>query len=615
MFIIKPFARSLLFAALAAASPLLTDAQQNTALQDSIQQLLLSQRDDTVKVNLLNTLARSYLESNRDTLLTLTQSSIRLAEQLHYDKGKATALLYTAICYRLNGDYSLALEKCLEATRLREEMKAGPGTSEAYVQLAQIYKGMSGANNTEEYLNRGIAYGRVALGWAENSGDTAAIVNSLNVIGILYRDKAMEYDKPVYYDTAFNAYTKAVALINQSGKATESLAKLYNNISQVYGEHKKDFRTALSWSFKAVELNKSNHNLSSLTFNYGNISSDYLSLEDYPQALFYARQMLEAARQLKQPERVQNAYKDMYDAFRGAGQTDSALNYYILADELNDSLTNIRKARQVMDLQTKYETAKKEAEIARLQTESGSKNKRIYGLIAVASLLSILVAGLLLLYQRMKKQRQQITEQSGRLEVMMKELHHRVKNNLQIVSSLLSLQAYKLQDEGTISVLRESQLRVQAMSFIHQRLYKQDTLTAVNMKEYLTDLAESLLSSYGYGKDDFDLLIKVEKELLDIDKAMPIGLIINEIVTNALKYAYVSIDRPSLEIMLTETDQQLICRVKDNGIGINENDWKQQNDSFGKQLIKALCRQLRAEQQLLIESGTQFTFTIPKRAA
>jgi two-component sensor histidine kinase len=325
--------------------------------------------------------------------------------------------------------------------------------------------------------------------------------------------------------------------------------------------------------------------------------------------------MLDVARQLKRPERVQNAYKDMYDAFRAAGQTDSALNYYILADELNDSLTNIRKARQVMDLQTKYETAKKEAEIARLETESGSKNKRIYGLIAVASLLSILAIGLLLLYQRMKKQRQQIAEQSGRLEVMMKELHHRVKNNLQIVSSLLSLQAYKLQDEGTISVLRESQLRVQAMSFIHQRLYKQDALTAVNMKEYLTDLAESLLSSYGYGKDDFDLTITVEKELLDIDKAMPIGLIINEIVTNALKYAYVSIARPSLEIMLTENDQQLICRVKDNGIGINENDWKQQNDSFGKQLIKALCGQLRAEQQLMIESGTQFTITIPKRAA
>ncbi len=108
----------------------------------------------------------------------------------------------------------------------------------------------------------------------------------------------------------------------------------------------------------------------------------------------------------------------------------------------------------------------------------------------------------------------------------MKELHHRVKNNLQIVSSLLSLQTYKVQDEEAVLVLKESQQRVQAMSFIHQRLYKTESLTAVNMKEYLTDLAESLVSSYGYNRDDFDLHIAVDKEMLDIDKALPIGLII-----------------------------------------------------------------------------------------
>jgi two-component sensor histidine kinase len=153
------------------------------------------------------------------------------------------------------------------------------------------------------------------------------------------------------------------------------------------------------------------------------------------------------------------------------------------------------------------------------------------------------------------------------------------------------------------------------MSFIHQRLYKTESLTAVNMKEYLTDLAESLVSSYGFTRDDFDLHITVKKEMLDIDKALPIGLIINELVTNALKYAYHDIHRPSLNITITEEDTKLVCTIKDNGIGIDEQQWKQKKNSFGKQLITALCRQLRAQQSMVINEGTQFTITIPKQAA
>jgi two-component sensor histidine kinase len=103
--------------------------------------------------------------------------------------------------------------------------------------------------------------------------------------------------------------------------------------------------------------------------------------------------------------------------------------------------------------------------------------------------------------------------------------------------------------------------------------------------------------------------------MLDIDKALPIGLIINEIVTNALKYAYSNNNRPALHITLSEEDTKLVCLIKDNGIGIDEQHWKQKKNSFGKQLITALCKQLRAQQTLVVNDGTQFTITIPKQAA
>jgi len=474
---------------------------------------------------------------------------------------------------------------------------------------------MSGPNSTLSYLNNGIYYSYRAYHIYERIHDTAGMVNSLNEAGILYRDVSKIKGHDDYFDSAFTVYNKAVALVEQSGQGMDNISKLYNNISQVYIEHLKDYNKALEYLFKAVTINQNNNNLYALSYNYNNIANAYIQLKNYPQALLFSRKLAEAAMHLQRPERLRNAYSQLYETFLASGRFDSALFYYKKADLLDDSLNNVAKTNEVTRLQTKYETGRKETEIKRLQTESRAQNRQIILLVTALVLFVAFAFCMILLYHRIKKQRQQIANQSKKLEVMMKELHHRVKNNLQIVSSLLSLQSYKVNDEEAVLVLKESQQRVQAMSFIHQRLYKTESLTVVNMKAYLTDLAESLVSSYGYNKDDFDLHLVVEKEMMDIDKALPIGLIINEIVTNALKYAYTNSNKPALHISLTEQENNIVCFIKDNGVGIDEQQWKKQKQSFGKQLITALCKQLRAQQNLVVNEGTGFTITIPKKAA
>ena len=570
---------------------------------------------DTTRVSLLNQLAGSYLQTNTDSTLYYARLADTLAKQTGNIRGKADAAMHIGVSYARKGDYTTALQQFQKSIHLFDSTSAKGPLAGAYLEIAQVYKDMTGAGNTEDYIDKGLAYSRQSYALYQQIRDTAGMVNSLNMAGILYRDKGKIFNQQHYYDTAFAAYTRAIQFIEQSGKGKQHTGKLYNNISQVFSEHKTDFATALEYLFKAVTFNKTHNNQASLSFNYGNISRAYIRLGNLPQALLYARQMLTTANELNRPERMRNAYTQLYEVFRAGNQTDSALHYYMLADRVDDSLNNLAKTQQVIDLQTKYETTKKESQIQQLQTESNAKNKRIALLVGGLALFIVLTGCLWWLYQRIKKQRQLIAAQSKGLEVMMKELHHRVKNNLQIVSSLLSLQTYKVQDEGAISVLKESQQRVQAMSFIHQRLYKKEDLTAVNMKEYLTDLAESLVSSYGYNRDEFDLHISVDKEMMDIDKALPIGLIVNEIITNSLKYAYSNINRPALHIHLAQDTTHVTCLVKDNGIGINEVEWKQKNNSFGKQLITALCKQLRAKQTLVIDRGTQFTISIPLQAA
>ena len=566
---------------------------------------------DTAKVNFLNRVSRSYIQTCIDSASHYPLIAKSISEKLRYPAGIADALLNVSISYNNKGNYAAELENALNALQLYDSLKSTSSVADTYTQLAYIYKAMASQNRTATFINIGIAYSKISYSKYNSINDTIGMVNSLNASGILYRDKYYAEKDPKYYDTAFNNYTTALELINLSGKGKKELGKLFNNISQVYIEHKKDYQQGLSFLFKAVKFNEDENNRLSLSYNYGNMANAYVQLHDYKNALKYANEMLVISREIQQPNRIHDALYELYQVYRASGKPTEALYYYIAADKLTDSLTNIEKSEQVSELRAKYETQKKELEIQHLNIEKSSSNKKIGILASALGLCIILAVCMILLYRRVQYQNKKINLQSKRLEVMMKELHHRVKNNLQIVSSLLSLQTYKLDDEKTISVLKESQQRVQAMSLIHQRLYKTEDLTAVNMKEYITDLAESLLSSYGYDKDNFDLYINIEKEMLNIDKALPIGLIINEMVTNAMKYAYANIDFPVLEISLEDKGENLILSVNDNGKGIDEQLWKQKGSSFGKQLITALSKQLRAQQRLNVSNGTQFTLIIP----
>lgn len=215
---------------------------------------------------------------------------------------------------------------------------------------------------------------------------------------------------------------------------------------------------------------------------------------------------------------------------------------------------------------------------------------------------------------------ERLAEQSEQLQTLMRELHHRVKNNLAIVSSLLNLQTYRLSDTEAIEAVQESQRRVEAMSLIHQRLYRTDAVTTIDMAHYITDLVESLMAAYGFEPDQFDLTIRVEDPEVDVDVAIPMGLILNELLTNAFKYAYSSNGhriggrkRPALHIALHQTDG-LTLEVQDNGPGLDLSQWHSPDaadapaeaSSFGHQLIASLTEQIGGTLTVENRNGAYF---------
>lgn len=171
-----------------------------------------------------------------------------------------------------------------------------------------------------------------------------------------------------------------------------------------------------------------------------------------------------------------------------------------------------------------------------------------------------------------RRAEEQIKASLAEKEALLKEIHHRVKNNLQIISSLLNLQAEYLQDNQAIEIFKDSQNRIESMALIHEKLYQSKDLAKIEISGYIQDLVTNLFSSYQVNSDAITLNINIEDILLSIDTAIPCGLIINELVTNSLKHAFPSNKTGEIRIDLCSSpNNKFLLIVSDNGIGFKKN--------------------------------------------
>lgn len=191
-------------------------------------------------------------------------------------------------------------------------------------------------------------------------------------------------------------------------------------------------------------------------------------------------------------------------------------------------------------------------------------------------------------------------------DVLLKEIHHRVKNNLQIVSSLLSLQSRHLTDTDSVEIFNESQSRIKSMALIHEKLYQTGDLTRINLSEYANELVFDLFRSYSVNTYLVDHEIESEKVLLDINTAIPCGLIINELVTNCIKHAFPDNREGEIKIEIRCDDEYFVLSVADNGAGLPEDLDINQLKTLGLQLVTSLTKQLEGTIELERKSGTSF---------
>ena len=213
-----------------------------------------------------------------------------------------------------------------------------------------------------------------------------------------------------------------------------------------------------------------------------------------------------------------------------------------------------------------------------------------------------------------KEYERQLEESITEKEVLLKEVHHRVKNNMQVISSILNLQSSYISDESALGILRESQDRIKSMSFVHESLYQSKTLSEVNFAEYIQNIARNLYHSYGRPQGGINLDFNLEEIYLNLDTSIPCGLIINEVVSNSLKYAFEGREKGVIRIGLGKlSDGRLKLIVSDDGIGLPADFDIENAESLGLQLVTTLVTQITGELEIDVSSGTKFNIVFKEQ--
>ncbi|MCF8465150.1 MAG: PAS domain S-box protein [Flavobacteriales bacterium] len=213
-----------------------------------------------------------------------------------------------------------------------------------------------------------------------------------------------------------------------------------------------------------------------------------------------------------------------------------------------------------------------------------------------------------------KEYEKQLEESIKEKEVLLKEVHHRVKNNMQVISSILNLQSSYINDETALGILRESQDRIKSMSFVHESLYQSKTLSEVNFSEYIQNIARNLFHSYGRPEGGLSLDFDLEELYLNLDTSIPCGLIINEVVSNSLKYAFQGRVKGVIRIEFSKlSDGKLKLIISDDGIGLPDNFDIENAESLGLQLVTTLVTQITGDLYIDSSNGTQFNIVFKEQ--
>ncbi len=566
---------------------------------DVILSQVTKEENEKIYARALANLGTAYrAKGDLDKATEVLEEALTVFDTQENDAPKGSIRNGLGLIYQAQGDYQSAMKVFLEAQGYFEKLDHEVGQAIIINNIGRVYHDQKNYNNAitnyKEYLKR-----------SKKIGNGNSIANALNNIGVAFMDEG-QLDSALFY------LEKSIAK-KEELDIRSTLATSLNNIGKI-ANLKGNHQEAINYSKQALVLAREFENKKDQAYILQELAKSYQNLSDNITAKSFFQQALNLAESMGNVQLQYNSNEGLYEILK-TKNSEKALKHLAAAYELKDSILNIQntEALTTMRLENDFEkielVTQQKITTLELQEELQStrlSNQRniIIGLVLVLGLFGFLLFQIFRQKNKIEDQNQVIQKSLKEKDTLLREIHHRVKNNLQVISSLLSIQSRNLTDQVAVDALNEGRSRVQTMSLIHQDLYQQDQLTGINFQKYFQQLIHNLFTTYNISEENIEIIAEIDDLNLDVDTVIPIGLILNELITNSLKYAF-NKGEGKIHVILKEEKNTLLLEVKDNGIGIQKMENISENNSYGFELIHALVDKLDGELNISNNDGTQ----------
>jgi two-component sensor histidine kinase len=613
--------------------------------QESELEKRLAKASDAEKVFIYDEYAQKYKDTNPTQALSWAEKGLMAAQKVKDTASVAYYYTFIGVLHKNMGNYEEALMYYQKAIPINEQIKNLQGNAGIYNNIAFVYRLQGKYKKSLEFYLQ-------ALAFFENSNNTKQQSNVLNNIGSLYTDQKN-------YLKAIEFFEKSLVIAEQI-KDTLGIAFAYNNLGEVYQKQNR-WQEAKSYFQKSLIWKKKKNHSRSIASGYANMALVLQEEAKYDSSLYYLKESLaiyekiedlngqvETLLRLGELQNRQNDMKKAFESYQKALELskkigskplttkayeflaeyyakqknyDKAYQFRLLYDRTKDSLMSLEQLRQINELQARYDDQAQKQQIELLKTEKKivllektAETKQKWLLAIGLLVVMLLTVSLFWAYRLKQKSNRQLNQQNmliqealNQKEMLLREIHHRVKNNLQIISSLLHLQAHKGQNPQDL--LQQSQDRIQAMAIIHEKLYKSDNLQAISLAEYIENLVTYFQQTYSLEQRKIRVETHLEHIHLDIDKLIPCGLILNELLTNSIKYAFKEHEKGTIAIWAKMKDNRCVIEIKDDGVGLPETFNLKQHKSLGLRLVDGLVRQIKGVWDYRSHQGACFSIS------
>jgi two-component sensor histidine kinase/Tfp pilus assembly protein PilF len=534
----------------------------------------------------------SYASVGRaDSAIIYFQRALNFFFSIRDDDNIEITSANLSVAYKNLGLYEEALRAAYTAAKTLEKKVPSLNLAISYHTLASILAKTGDYDEATKYYQDAIR-----LFAKFNISYQAKSYNNLGELFILVRQ----------YDSARNNLIRAIKIKRQLDDL-EGVARTQNRLSKVWILTGK-----LSMAEKELEetyaTQKQLDDRVGMMETLNNLGELYLLTHRYNQSRLSLTNAEKIIRDIGTPEHLK---QNLELQVRLAKETKDFANGMFLLEQLlatKDSLLNEEKSKSLQAMRIRYETERKEQQIVLLQQREETSQARIRNSqIVIGSLIvGLLLVGAIgaLIYVNLRNAR----ASKEKIELLLAETRHRMKNNLQTLASIFHLQTRHYTDEDMVLQARSSESRVHTMSLLHEKFYHAEPGNTIRSRDFITDLVHKLVDIYGVRTNNLSLSINVDDIDLDIDKALALSLIIQEVICNSFKYAFDHEPEPKLSVILHATDDQVTTVIHDNGIGLTI---APTTTSHGLGLVEALVAQLDGKMQVSNGSGATFTITFP----